>query len=453
MYIQLILLITLVPAIAIAQQYGIKNPRYQDDFSYLKNDTNPNFYKKLKYLEISPTQQFYVSLGGENRFQIQFYQNEDWGDAPKKQYTAVYNRYLLHASLHATQHFRFFVQFNSTSAVGRPTPNRSIDENLAAWQQLFLDVSPFKKKFANIRVGRQELLFGSQRIVSVREGPNNRLSFDAANLTLRSKRIETHMLYGNPVSIQNGFFDDHLNTSQKIWIFYNAIPNIKHIGTLDAYYIGYANALKRYTTSSGAELRHSFGIRLFKRTNSYFYDFESLYQFGRFGSKKINAYTSSIDVGYICTLSKLKPTIRLKTELISGDKDENDQVLNTFNPLFPRGAYFGLAALIGPVNLIDFHPSVAIQLTKNLNFSFDYDVFWRFSVNDGIYGPNVAVIYANLNNQKLIGHQVSLNFEYSPIDNVSIVPELTWFKAGPYIKESSTGKDVLFSAITVQVKY
>lgn len=62
---------------------------------------------------------------------------------------------------------------------------------------------------------------------------------------------------------------------------------------------------------------------------------------------------------YKFSKTKLKPEIGLKTELIRGDREYDDNKPETFNPLFPRGGYFGLAALIGPVNLIDIHPSLS----------------------------------------------------------------------------------------------
>lgn len=65
----------------------------------------------------------------------------------------------------------------------------------------------------------------------------------------------------------------------------------------------------------------------------------------------------------------------MKTEIISGDKHSDDNHLQTFNPLYPRGAYFGLVALIGPSNLIDIHPSINFTLTEKLGLGFDYDIF------------------------------------------------------------------------------
>jgi hypothetical protein len=49
--------------------------------------------------------------------------------------------------------------------------------------------------------------------------------------------------------------------------------------------------------------------------------------------------------------------------------------LQTFNPLFLKGAYFGQVAFFGPANLIDLHPSLKIHVAKHLELIADWDFF------------------------------------------------------------------------------
>jgi hypothetical protein len=140
--------------------------------------------------------------------------------------------------------------------------------------------------------------------------------------------------------------------------------------------------------------------------------------------------------------------------MISGDARYNDNKLQTFNPLFPRGGYFGLASLIGPVNLFDIHPSFSLELTKTLSFDVDYDIFWRYSTRDGIYTPGVSLIYSGKNNsKKFIGSQLSSDLIYIPNDFLYFRGEFTWFKAGDFLKAAGEGKDILFAGMTAQVKF
>lgn len=440
---------------SFAQTGSFLGLRYEEDYRYLAKDTANNFYKKLKFSGLSKSKQHFVSQGGEVRYLSQYYKNEEWGDIPTD-YTSFYTRFLYHTDWHFGKNIRLFAQLNSTFTNGRITPNRSIDENRLDVHQAFLDLYLIQNEQTKLtlRIGRQELLYGSQRIIAVREGPNNRQSFDAVKVYYISNRWQVDFYYAQPLINKPNLFDDASNTNRKVWSGYAVGKKIPILGNVDAYYIGYYNSLARFNGVVGEELRHSLGVRIWQKNTHWSYDLEALYQLGNFGNQRINAYTASANITYSLKKDKISPVFGLKTEIISGDRQKTDLQQNTFNPLFPRGAYFGLAALIGPANLIDFHPLFEINLAPKLVLGMDYDIFWRYSLQDGIYGPNAALIYGDSNSTNThIGNQLGLNLEYSPTKHLSFAPEITWFRAGAYIKDVSAGNDVLFVAVTAQLKY
>jgi hypothetical protein len=95
-----------------------------------------------------------------------------------------------------------------------------------------------------------------------------------------------------------------------------------------------------------------------------------------------------------------------------------------------------------------------MDVTKSLTLSLDYDLFWRQSIADGIYGPNGVLIYSGENTTaRFIGDQLGINGEYSFNRHLTVVPEFTWFRAGDFLKQAGPGKDVYFTAVTIQFKY
>lgn len=445
------IIILIFVSVGVKAQYKFQSLRFNEDYTYLKNDTTGNWYNKMKFTKLNSDALYYLSQGGEVRYQYQHFTNEDWGDIPVESYNSFYTRFLYHTDFHFSKYFRFFNQFNSTFAVERVTPNRPIDENQLDIQQIFFDVNPIEG--LTFRVGRQELLYGSQRLIAVREGPNNRQSYDAAKVFWKKKNIRIDAFYSHPVRVQRGIFDDKFNEREKLWSGYAVLNNVPKISNIDVYYIGYYNQNKRYNSGINQEIRHSIGTRIWRKSDTWNYDFEALYQFGTWGNQYINAYTASLDLNYTFDKVKTEPTIGIKTEFISGDRNKTDNQLNTFNPLFPRGAYFGLAALIGPVNLIDFHPNFSFSPFKNLEISADYDAFWLYSLNDGIYGPNVVLIFDDNSSSRFIGHQLGLAVEYQPNAFIKLTPEAMWFYPGQYLKDVSPGKQVFFAAFTAQFKF
>ncbi|QNA45901.1 alginate export family protein [Lacibacter sediminis] len=429
--------------------------RFSEDYSFLKNDSLKNWYEKLKYNQLSKKGRAFISIGGEIRYQFFRFHHEDWGDAPDDNNGFILTRYLGHADFHAGKSFRTFVQLQSSLANDRISPS-PVDENLLDLHQAFFDISiPINK--ANkivVRLGRQEMAYGSQRLVALRDGPNNRQSFDAGKLIYSGERLKTDVFYAHFVKSKPAIFDDGFNKDTKFWGSYTVINHLSYIQNIDLYYLGIWKASAFFDDGEAKELRHSIGSRIWNNIKGFRYDIEGLYQFGKFGGKQINAWTVSINSGIKFNELKLKPELGIKAELISGDRFYDDKKLQTFNPLFPRGNYFGLAALIGPSNLLDLHPSVSLEITKKLLLNADYDAFWRFSENDGIYSPNVSLTYSGKNiPDKLIGQQYSTDIVYTANNFLYFRVEFTWFNAGSFLKAAGTGKDIIFTAFTTQLKF
>jgi hypothetical protein len=431
-----------------------KGLRYDEDYSAINADTVSNVYWKLKHLRLGNNNQIYLSLGGEARYQYFKIENEDWGDTPESSDGFFLVRYLAHADLHLGVNLRIFTQTQSSLAA-RKIDVSPIDENPFELHQLFADYSIHfdGNRKLTFRLGRQELLYGSQRLISVREGPNNRQSFDGIKYILALPNRQLDMFYSHFVQSEKGILDDRFTKSQKLWGSYFSLKEISRIGNLDIYYIGFWRRNGNFDDAIGRESRHSIGGRIWNDHGKFTYDIEGVYQFGMVGSKKISAWTISTKINYVLE-QKFDPNIGLKMELISGDKRYDDQALNTFNPMFPNGGYFGLAALFGPLNLVDFHPSMSLTLTKHIAWSFDHDIFWRFSRNDGIYTINGRLIYSGRNNPShFIGHQFSTDLRYRPWRFLALKAEFKWFVTGSFLKNAGTGKDILFTLVSAQFTF
>lgn len=449
-----------IPVILLAHNvYSQQMPpflplRYNEDYSALKNDTTDNFYRKLKYTPLSRNRNAYVSFGGEVRIQYLYYKNDLWSDAPEDTHKDILNRYLLHADLHTGKHFRAFVQLQSSLAIING-PAAPVDDNSLELHQGFVEYrTPLKDgSRLTVRVGRQEFLYGSQRLVSVREGPNNRQSFDALKFIFQNNSLTADIFYSQYVRNRNGFFNDKPSANTRFWGIYIVKEQLP-LSNIDLYYLGLLKRQATFDDGTGRESRHSVGTRLWQYTDALRYDFEAVYQFGKLDENVIRAWTASLNTSYTFIKTKVKPKIGLKGELISGNMKYDDKRLQTFNPLFPRGGYFGLAALIGPENLIGVHPSISFKPYRVLNISLDYDRMWRYSINDGIYAPSNRLIYTGRNaTGKLIGNQYSLISDYTPDKFLSFSAVLTWFDAGDYLRQVSPGKNVFFIGLTTQAKF
>ncbi|OOV17290.1 hypothetical protein BXU10_14380 [Flavobacterium sp. LM4] len=432
--VRLLFLFLLMGSLVSAQSFKLL--RYDENYGPLRDSTR-NFYENLKFVPLNSENNFYLSFGGEARYEYVDFNNEDWGRLNIGRNNFLLQRYDLHADLHLGKTFRVFVQLRSALQDGRINGSRGIDEDQLNVQNLFLDVNLYQKedKKITVRAGRQELDYGSGRLISVREGPNSRLYFTGAKIMYSSARFSVDGFAMMEDEINTGVFDNKISKKRNLWGAYSKIIFPK-AGNLDLYYLGIRRDTAVFEEGIASEQRHTVGTRFWKYGGGFIYNVEAAYQFGSFGSGDINAWTGSIDIGYSFEDIRFKPTINLRNDYISGDKNRGNESLQTFNPLFPKGGYFGFSPQVGPVNLIDIHPYATMDLLPTLKMQVDVVFNWRFSTQDGIYRPSGSLnLPGSASDERYIGTAYLANFTYSINKYISVVSGIQYFKTGAFIND------------------
>jgi len=420
--------------------------RYDENYEYLK-DSARTFYERLKYIPLSANEAVYASIGGEARYEYVDFTNEDWGRQNVGHNNFLLQRYDAHLDVHFGSSLRVFAQLRSALQDGSITGSSPVDEDHLNIQNLFLDGVVFhnQDKEVTLRIGRQEINYGSGRLISVGEGPNARLYFTGAKVMYKSTRIlaDTFMMMAD--TIYEGSFDNKPTKQANLWGGYATLI-IPHHGNLDLYYIGIRRNNAEFEEGTAKEVRHTAGFRFWKNGGGFIYNLEAAYQFGSFGSGHINAWTASIDAGYSFENTRFTPTIGLRNDYISGDKQAGDGNLQTFNPIYPRGGYFGFSPQVGPVNLIDIHPYGTLDLLPGLKFQADVVFNFRYSLNDGVYRPSGNFnLPGSGSHNRYIGTAYLANFSYAVNNYVSLTSGVQYFKTGAFINDIiPNSKDGLF---------
>jgi hypothetical protein len=457
------LLLAAPPALGEVQP-DFKQLRYEEDFSYLKDPAkktgDPISLEPLKYITFGQSESTYLTIGGEVRQQFEYYNNPDFGLAPIDEDGYLLQRYMLHGDLHLGPSIRIFGQLKSAIASFQEGPPGPADEDRLDLHQAFFDIRTDLSEGGGedsltLRVGRQEMLYGSQRLVSVREGPNVRRSFDAVRVLTKLNDWQVDGFYSRPVETDFGQFDNWGDANERFWGIYGAgLLSDKAGIKLDGYYLGVDRPNATFDQGTADETRHSIGTRLFGEAGSVDYNFEAIYQWGEFGTGDIYAWTAASDTGYTFKKSKWKPRVAIRANVTSGDKNLNDQDLNTFNPLYPRGNYFGEAAILGPLNLIDLHPMVQLNFSETLTLETGWTFYWRQSRDDGIYGPGLNSIQnAAGSNERYVGSEFSLLLEWQMNRHIALSTGYSHFYGGSFLKDTGPGKDVDYFSLHGTYKF
>ncbi len=422
--------------------------RQFDAISDLEAKQDPNFYDKLKWLDLG--KRTYLSLGGSYRFQTEGFINEQFSNEEDQDDVWYLNRFLLHAHVKIANRFEVFGELVSSTVISKEelVP---VDKDVLAFNQLFARYN-FGESFS-LLVGRENLRLGSRRLIDYREGPNVRRSFDIFRMDYTSDKVSVTGLLGTPVNPMEGVFDnDYLSFDEILSSLYMTY-NFSQDQHLDAYYFYQKDNDVTYNNATGDERRSSIGIRHFGKFGDFTFDNEAIYQFGKIDDQDISAWTVSIQLeNQGISLGEHSLNIGVKTEVISGDKDAEDQRMNTFDALYPRGAYFGRVARFGPANLIDFHPYINTRLDR-LFLEVDYDAFWRHSKEDGIYNAALILEYPSINDFRFIAHQIGTMIGYEVSNHIGVELETNLIFPARFLKESNLDQNLFHVVFTAEAKF
>jgi Alginate export len=414
----------------------------EQNWSFLADSAKrTDFFDPAKYIPLADNPQLYLSMGFEYRIEYEYFDNWMFGAGPQDHNGYVMNRVMPHVDFHAGPDLRLFSEFEFDFTDWRNGgPRPGIDEDRGDVHQAFMEIGPHVSSLhgMSLRAGRQEVVFGTGRLFDNNEGPNVKLSFDGFRAIAEGGHARLDLFAMRPVENNLGWFGDVPNHAQSVWGSYLTVPApIVSRGQADIYYIGLDTKSVTYNRGTAHELRHTVGTRVFRPIRKGLdYNWEPNYQWGSFGSDSIRAWSVSTETGFTFDRPRFHPRPLLRADVYSGDG--NQAALGTFNPLFPRGAYFAPKAVpfLGPQNLIDLHPVLQFQLKANVTGAFAWNWYWRESTHDGIYafGSGALVDPADASHARYLGNQGDLEIRWAPMPHTIVAFNFAGFEPGGFFK-------------------
>lgn len=434
--------------------------RENEDWTFLRDRSlRQDFWDPIKYIPLRDgADDWYLTIGGEVRQVWERVGNDNWGQQPYLN-SFWLQRYMVHADARYGRHFRSFVQMKSGLEFYRRGGQRPIDEKKLDFEAAYVEAGTGgRTNWVVLRAGRQELNYGSGRLLAVREGPNVRQSFDG--LRIRGKTGVWHIdgFAVRPDLDKPGFFNNAPDHKTAFWGVYATRPLARRV-SIDTYYLGIDRKQFTYDRGTAQEVRHTLAARLWRppstSSSAWDYDYEGVWQFGTFGSGDIRAWTIASDTGYSLPTAPLRPRFSVKADISSGDNPARG-TLGTFSPIYPVGNYFGVLADTGPgpVNFIDVHPRMQVQLLHAVSVSADLVVQWRQSLLDGVYAvPGFLIRAADGSNARFVGYRPGVEARWQIDRHAYLQADYGIFYAGAFLKETMPGRDLNYFALWAGYKF
>lgn len=375
-----------MPPVYAYPAFGLPlTPFFETDFSYLDD---PDYRERdawdiFKRLPVG--NQLMASFGGEARSR---YMNEYNSRLTDSDNIYLLNQTRLYGDFWYSERFRTYIELITAYSYWEDLRSFPEDENKLDLQNLFIDMRLFdwRGQPAYLRFGRQELGFGSQRLVSPDYWRNAPRTFQGVRGYHRTDLLDLDMFWARPVYPNPGQFDlvDERTHFAGVWGSMRFTPEL----VADLYYLMLHdnNRYGDFGLTLAPFTVHTVGTRSAGVSGNWLWDVETALQFGRVDEQDLFAGMLTSGLGFHVPRAKWNPTFWIYYDFASGDRNPNGQRTTTFNQLYAYGHhYLGWADRVGRQNIHDLNMHFYLYPSNWLTCWLQYHQFWLASPFDALY--------------------------------------------------------------------
>ncbi|HEY7158622.1 MAG TPA: alginate export family protein [Gemmataceae bacterium] len=421
---------------------------YDADYRYLENPNfgQVDFLSPLK--RIHPGEDWLLSFGGEERVR---YMDENGGYARFTGQANVYEliRSRVYADVWYRDWFRVYTEMQDSRIANNDLPPLPNDVDHDDFLNLFADAKLFSlgDRPAYVRFGRQELYFGSQRLIGPSDFPNVRRTFQGVRAFWLGKDWNVDAFWVQPVLMRPTSLDppDHNQNFSGLW----AAHRPRKDQEIDLYYLNLDNrnpgvAVGRDGVLGGYNVS-TFGGRYVGDYRGLLWDFEGMYQFGGWSNQIISAGAATTGLGYQFARLPFNPQFWVYNDWASGTQNPvSGNIHGTFNQLFPWGhTYFGYLDLVGRQNIDDMSMQFGFFPLKWIQTTVQYHIFHLDSARDALYNASGTPIRSDPTGQAgtFVGEEIDFTTNFHLNLHHDIFVGYSKLFAGSFIKNTAGPKE------------
>lgn len=439
--------------------------RFDEDWSVLKGvdrTRTGDLWDLIKYVPILPDQGVWLSVGGQVRERFEYFNDYLFGSPGGKQKSDGYllSRFRLSVDLHITPYFRAFAEGKSSLSTNR--------DLLGGTSNNYVDTVDLQNGFGEVRIpiidqlsvtlrgGREELLFGAQRLVGPSDwGGNVRRTFDGGQAIVKFYDWTVTPFWAELVVVDKYRFNES-SADHKLYGAYATGPFHFLPFNLDVYWLDANNAGVTFNGTKGRERRHTLGGRAWGKIGNTGLDFEveGAGQFGSVGDEGIGAWMLTTVLGYSFPVENLSPRVYIEFDYASGDSRPGGHV-GTFNQLYPTGhSFLGYIDFIGRQNIITPNGGLSVSPIRGLTVSLQQYFFWRASEHDALYNKSGGVIRpGNTTTARYVGAETDLYVTYNFDRHILTYAGYSHFFSGDFIRKTGSSKDSDYIYAAIQYTF
>ena len=400
-----------------------------------------------------------LNLSAEVRHRYEYWKDFDFNKANKDTDDVIGQRIRLGLEFVPTETLKGFIQIQDARAFGNasiyplngiPVPTAGTGNNTLASQGASTDVhqayflANHKKTGLSIQIGRQEWLYGTQKVIGPVGWSNVGRAFDGVRLRYDKTFATTDVLWSR--LSEGGRTRGTPPVATVDWVdadFYGVYSTVKLVKShpFDLYWLGLGDdEITGLEGKTGNTNFNTFGFQLSKiqgKNVQIEYGTELNYQTGHRSGTDHSAYAVHARLGVGSPKWPLQAKLLYQYDLASGDTNRADGESETFQQLFPTvHLWHGYIDLVARQNVQDHWLALYTVPKKDWRLGFHFHLLSPAEGTDALYRANGAAIRvpaAGTNGGTEFGKELNVILDKKMNANWNIQAGFGQFMTGDYL--------------------
>jgi hypothetical protein len=333
-------------------------------------------------------------------------------------------------------------------------------------RQAYIEIADYTQCPWGLKIGRQVLEYGDERLIGPADWTNLSRTFDAVKLTYRQKDWSIDAFAGTVVVPTRGKFNqsDFLNGTEtgREQIFSGIYFTTKALDfqTTELYALYLHENLSApatlFTPAHDTDTNFfTLGVRAKStpgKLGPWDYELEAAYQVGDVKGKDLSAFAGHIAAGYNFNAA-WKPRLGLEYNYATGDNDPLDGDTETFQNLFPSNhKFYGFMDVFAWQNVHDLSLGLKFTPVKDVTVRTDFHAFWLASNDDVWYRANGSTAVRPLTPaargaSNYAGSELDVVVSWKARKELTFEMGYSHFFAGDYLGDTGTKDDADFAYV------
>lgn len=338
-------------------------------------------------------------------------------------------------------------------------PNQNGAEGDDAFDLRLASLEVGDPKHLSLKLGRQVLSYGDERLVGPLEWLNFSRTFDAVKLRFQAPAWWVEAFTSCVVRIHESEFNrsDWLGKSDVRNQFFSGVyfsSQFLPFQTTDLYVF----QLHEESFAGGTDFA-TVGTRIKgdpAKLRGWDYTLEFVGQAGNVNGRALRAYAHHLEGGYNWLKTAWKPRLALEYSHGSGDSDPNDGQVNTFQNLFPTNhPPYGFMDTFSWQNVHNVVLRLAAQPHPKIKTILDLHSFWLATTGDAWYRANGTTRVRNINPNadSHAGCEIDFTVNAKLTQHLDMLLGYSHFFAGAYLADTGAGDDADFAYLMLTLNY